>query len=329
MNKRESEPFDPAKAECGSLGEVLREGRQVLEGAGIEDARTDAWLLFEETFRISRALFLADRGEPAPPEKAKHYLEQVKRRAAHIPLAYILGKTDFYGRTFLVDDRVLIPRQDTEILVEEAQTFLKERPEAQILDLCCGSGCILLSLLLEAGSFDVKGTGTDISPGALEVALSNCRQLGIEAVCSDLPGERGDCRPDASYGAQCRCELARADLFDGSWFRRHHLMRFDIITCNPPYIPTGVIPALMEEVRLHEPLSALDGGEDGLDLYRRLAAQASAWLKPDGRILCEIGYDQGDAVRRLFTENGFGSVRIIKDLAGLDRVVSADLKNAG
>ena len=293
-----------------TLRQVYEEGAAGLEDAGIEEARTDAWLLFEEAFGISRSDYLARMDDPAPGPGRARFADMIRRRRMHVPAAYLTGKAYFYGYEFAVDERVLIPRQDTETLVEEALRFLKAFPdeEPSVLDLCCGSGCILLTILKEMPR--AWGIGADLSPEALQVTAKNCTRLGLDP----MPGRTGK-------EERIRCRTACADLFDGTWFREHAGTRFSLITCNPPYIPSDVIPGLMDEVRLYEPHMALDGGEDGLAFYRRLTGEAPAWLKNGGMLLCEIGYDQGESVRTLFTRGGFDGVCVIRDLAGRDRVV--------
>lgn len=191
------------------------------------------------------------------------------------------------GLSFYVNEHVLIPRQDTEILVEETAKFLRDG--MQFLDLCTGSGCILLSLLhLKHG---VEGTGVDLSPEALKVAKKNRERLGAKAA------------------------LIQSDLFDKIE------SAFDVIVSNPPYIKRAEIETLMDEVRLHEPYMALDGHEDGLYFYRKIAEEAPKYLRAGGGLFLEIGCDQGACVAELLRQQGFADVKVVKDLAGLDRVV--------
>jgi release factor glutamine methyltransferase len=191
------------------------------------------------------------------------------------------------GLSFLVDERVLCPRQDTEVLVEEVLRHLMDG--SRILDICTGSGCILLSLL--HFSNDCEGVGVDLSEDALEVAKANAERLGIDATFlhSDL------------------CEKVEG--------------QFDMVVSNPPYIASDVIPGLMPEVRDHEPRMALDGGVSGLDFYERIIPQAREHLRPGGMLFFEIGADQGEAVKALMEAQKFAEVEVIKDYAGLDRVV--------
>ncbi len=268
--------------------EALREGERQLSAAGIDDARTDAWLLLEMVCRMERSAYFLHMEEEMPEERQREYEIALHKRAEHVPLQYIIGETEFMGLKFKVNSHVLIPRQDTETLVEEALRIV--RPGMRILDLCTGSGCVIVSILHNA--VDVEGCATDISKQALNVAKENARLNNVAVL------------------------FERSDLFD------HVDGAFDLIVSNPPYIPTGDILDLMREVRDFEPPEALDGGEDGLCFYRRIAADCGAHLKPGGRLLLEIGYDQAEAVTELLAAAGFSGVRTIRDLARHDRVVS-------
>lgn len=268
--------------------EAIRFGESVLSDAQIEDAKIDAWLLLEMACRIDRNFYYMHMEEDMQEEQVSEYEIAVKKRAEHIPLQYIIGETEFMGLRFKVNSSVLIPRQDTETLVEEALKVVK--PGMKVLDLCTGSGCVIVSILHNAR--DVKGYATDISKQALNVAKENAK-LNDAAV-----------------------NFERSDLFDnvtGS---------FDIIVSNPPYIRTEEIVKLMPEVSHFEPMEALDGKEDGLYFYRKIIAECADYLNPEGRILFEIGYDQGDAVSGLLREAGFQEISVIKDLAHNDRVVT-------
>nr|WP_308626051.1 peptide chain release factor N(5)-glutamine methyltransferase [uncultured Eisenbergiella sp.] len=263
-------------------------GRQILEAAGIQEADWDARLLLETVCGTDRNTLLVHGERPLSREEEVKYQDWIQRRAQHIPLQHLTGEQEFMGLTFLVNEHVLIPRQDTEILVEEVMREMTDG--SRILDMCTGSGCILLSLLHYSN--DCLGTGADLSREALAVAGENARRLGIQAcfLCSDLFDNIED--------------------------------TYDIIVSNPPYIQTGVIGGLMDEVRLHEPLSALDGGEDGLVFYRKILEGCGKHLVRGGGLYFEIGYDQGEAVKGLMEKHGFSQVKVIKDFAGLDRVVS-------
>ena len=275
-----------------TLSGLLREGRGALQAAGIPEWDPDAWYLLEYAAHCTKnEYFLRPEKEVLPQEK-QLYRTLIRKRSAHIPLQYLTGSQEFMGLSFFVDENVLIPRQDTEILVEEALRALGSG--MRVLDVCTGSGCILLSLLkLCAG---LEGTGTDLSEKALQVAGENARRLGVEA------------------------SFVLGDLFEPV------SGKYDCIVSNPPYIASREVDVLMEEVRDHEPRMALDGGEDGLYFYRKIAAQSPKYLKDRGRIFLEIGFDQGEAVAGLLAP-AFDEVRIVQDLAGLGRVVCGILRS--
>ena len=225
--------------------------------------------------------------EDVPKEQKEAYETVLKKRAEHIPLQHITGEQEFMGLPFLVNADVLIPRQDTEILVEEA--LKKAKPGMKILDLCTGSGCIIISMLKYRP--DLYGTASDLSAAALRVAEKNAKINKVTPV------------------------FVQGDLFEpveGA---------FDMIISNPPYIPTAEIEKLMPEVRKYEPFLALDGKEDGLAFYKRIIEEGYSYLNPGGYLLFEIGYDQGKEVSVRMEQAGYQGVKVIKDLAGLDRVV--------
>ena len=275
-----------------TLSGLLREGREALQAAGIPEWDLDAWYLLEYAAHCTKnEYFLRPEKEVLPQEK-QLYRTLIRKRSAHIPLQYLTGSQEFMGFSFAVNENVLIPRQDTEILVEEALRTLGSG--MRVLDVCTGSGCILLSLLkLCAG---LEGTGTDLSEKALQVAGENARRLGVEA------------------------SFVQGDLFEPV------SGKYDCIVSNPPYIASREVDVLMEEVRDHEPRMALDGGEDGLYFYRKIAVQSPKYLNDRGRIFLEIGFDQGEAVAGLLAP-AFDEVRIVQDLAGLDRVVCGILRS--
>ena len=279
---------------------LLKEGQEILEAAGIEEAGLDAWLLLEYESGKNRAYYFAHCKEEADEEIKTSYMEKIRKRAQHIPLQHLTHQGYFMGYEFFVNENVLVPRQDTEVLVEEALSLIKEKEVPQILDMCTGSGCILLSLLLERE--DALGTGVDLSEKALSVAEKNRE----------------------TYHLETRAELIKSDMFQSGYFEGKK-ESFDIIVSNPPYIPTEEIEKLQAEVRFHDPFMALDGKEDGLYFYRIIAKNAGEYLKPGGFLACEIGCDQGEDVKKMFESCGFSDVKVIKDLAGLDRVVSGKL----
>lgn len=281
------------------------EGVSRLAEAGVPEAALDARLLLEHICGTDRNALLVHGDREVDTDRYEKYVKSIQKRAQRIPLQHITGEQEFMGLSFLVNENVLIPRQDTEILTEMVWKALK--PGMSILDMCTGSGCILISLLhLVPGC---RGTGADISEKALETAAENARRL--------LPAACGADRPERGYepAGGGNIQWLQSNLFqevEGT---------YDIIVSNPPYIATEVIKELMPEVREHEPVSALDGAEDGLYFYRQIAGQAAAYLKPEGKLFLEIGYDQAEAVTGLLKENGFQQIEAVKDYAGLDRVV--------
>ena len=280
--------------------ELLTQGIQLLMNAGIEEARLDAWLLLEYTADISRAWYYAHPESEVNEEIVSEYLSLCQKRAAHIPLQHLTPQACFMGYDFYVDERVLVPRQDTEVLAEEALHQLRNIRNPRILDMCTGSGCLLLSLLMELP--DAIGTGVDISEAALAVAERNRKNLELEK----------------------RAVLVQSDTFSGDYFQKNSgniSLEYDMLISNPPYIPTEDIGKLMEEVRFHDPVLALDGREDGLYFYRRITEQAGKYLKPGGWLMYEIGCEQGTDVSAIMQGEGFTEVTVKKDLAGLDRVV--------
>ena len=281
-----------------TLYDLLNEGSAALLQAGDTDGENDAKLLLFEAFHLDLVHFLMDRLRPLSEqdeqvqEQIRTYRSMITKRASRIPLQQILGSQEFMGLEFYVNEHVLIPRQDTETLVELVLQEQQGR-EKKLLDLCTGSGCIAISLAVKGGYESV--TATDLSEEALKVAERNAKAHQKEII------------------------FRQGDLFTA--LPQSEAGTFDIITSNPPYIPTAVIATLEPEVRDHEPMMALDGTEDGLKFYRQIAKKAGTWLKPGGVIYLEIGYDQGEAVSGLLREAGFDKVRVVKDLPGKDRVV--------
>ena len=279
-----------------TYADIYQWGCEQLSAAGIDEAKTDARLLLEWCCGTDRNTLLAHGERGISEEEYNQYTDCIARRKQRIPLQHITGEQDFMGLTYMVNCNVLIPRQDTEVLVEEVMRHLHDG--MRILDMCTGSGCILLSLLRYSN--DCTGVGVDISEDALHVARQNTGKiLGAQVI------------------EQAKVAWRQGNLFDG--FDPED--KFDIIVSNPPYIKTSVIESLMPEVKEHEPLLALDGQEDGLFFYRRIIAQASKFLTGGGMLFFEIGYDQGECVRRLMEEAGYIDIEVIKDFAGLDRVV--------
>lgn len=298
-------------------GELLSEGQKRLKDAGISEYELDAWYLFEHVFGISRARYFLCARERAGEEKRPEFEALLKRRAAREPLQYIIGTQEFMGLEFYVNRYTLIPRQDTETLVE---TVLAEHREKDIslLDMCTGSGCIAVSLAALGGYAHVEAA--DISEEALAAAKKNAKRILGDAEEESGPRERSAGNEESGHpgGAESgRIVFRKSDMF--SAFSRQE--KFDIIVSNPPYIPSAVLEELEPEVRNFEPRSALDGMEDGLFFYRKLAEECGRFLKENGAVYFEIGYDQGSAVCGLLMAHGFKDTRIIRDLAGKDRVV--------
>lgn len=272
--------------------ECYEQGCRTLQAAGIEEAALDARLLLEAVCGTDRNDLLVHGEQPVAPEAEEKYLNWIRQRAEHIPLQQLTGEHGFMGLTFSVNEHVLIPRQDTEILVEEV---LKELHDGmRVLDMCTGSGCILLSLLHYSN--DCEGLGVDLSAEALEVAGRNVLKV--------LTPEKAE-----------HAHFLQSDLFEKVEGK------FEIIVSNPPYIASAEVEKLMPEVRDHEPRMALDGTEDGLYFYRRIIEEAGKHLVSSGMLFFEIGYDQGQAVSELMRTEGYCDVQVVQDYAGLDRVV--------
>lgn len=280
-----------------TLREAYEYGQKQLQLAGIVDADLDAWYLLEFVTGISRAMYYLKMQESVAEEHEVLYRKYIETRATHIPLQHITGVQEFMGLEFLVNQHVLVPRQDTEVLVESVLEVLK--PDMRVLDMCTGSGCILISLMKLHGTSTICGVGVDISKEALKVAQANGERIGVKA------------------------DFIQSDLFenvDG---------RYDVIVSNPPYIRTAVIEELKEEVKCHDPFIALDGKEDGLYFYRKIVEESGRYLKAGGKLYFEIGHDQGVDVKKLMEQAGFTGVTVKKDLAGLDRVVFGSYNNLG
>ena len=272
--------------------ECYEQGCRTLQAAGIEEAALDARLLLEAVCGTDRNDLLVHGEQPVAPEAEEKYLNWIRQRAEHIPLQQLTGEQGFMGLTFNVNEHVLIPRQDTEILVEEV---LKELHDGmRVLDMCTGSGCILLSLLHYSN--DCEGLGVDLSAEALEVAGRNVLKV--------LTPEKAE-----------HAHFLQSDLFEKVEGK------FEIIVSNPPYIASAEVEKLMPEVRDHEPRMALDGTEDGLYFYRRIIEEAGKYLVSSGMLFFEIGYDQGQAVSEMMRTEGYCDVQVVQDYAGLDRVV--------
>lgn len=265
--------------------------RLILKDSGVAEADLDSRLIMEYVCTTNRNTLLAHPDREVSEAEESTIRDMIAKRANRIPLQHITGHQEFMGLDFVVSEDVLIPRQDTEILVEEA--MIETMDGMSVLDMCTGSGCILLSIMRYKNEID--GTGVDKSDKALNIARENAKALGID------------------------CKFIESNLFEGVEGQ------FDVIVSNPPYIATEVIKTLETEVKDHEPIMALDGKEDGLYFYREITKEAVPHLFGGGKLLYEIGYDQGEAVSEIMIENGFKDVRIVKDYAGFDRVVVGHL----
>ena len=283
------------------LGELLSHGTSLLKEAGIAEAAEDARYLLLDALKIDLATFLTHREQPLEKEAAARYLVWIQKRAEGCPAQYITGTQDFMGLTFCVDPRVLIPRMDTEVLVEAVLTWMPHSRGLLGADLCTGSGCIAISLL-SLGSSDLRMYAADLSKDALDVAAENAGRLGVTE----------------------RLTLCQGDLFDA--LPSKCLGALNYIVSNPPYIPTREISGLDRNVREYEPSMALDGGADGLDFYRKIIKEASRWLASDGMVFLEIGCEQGAAVRKLLLEADMTEIQILQDLEHRDRVAVARKK---
>ena len=270
---------------------VLGWTSQHFEKLGLDSPRLTAELLLAHTLRTSRVRLFTDLDRPLEAAELAAYRALIARRAAGEPTQYLTGTREFHGRPFAVDARVLIPRPETELLVDAVLRALPPGRELRLLDLCAGSGCVGVTLVLERPAARV--VATEVSPEAAEVARANAAALGVAD----------------------RFEVRVGDLFGPVEAEPP----FDAIVANPPYVARGELPTLSAEVR-REPALALDGGEDGLDVVRRIVAGAPRWLVPGGLLAMEIGDRQGPAVRSLLEGAGYGSVRIERDLARHDRL---------
>lgn len=282
--------------------EAYRHATALLTEHKVPDAALDAWYLLEYVTKLRRAEYFLKGKEQLPKEQETAFFSLIQKRCSRIPLQYLTGVQEFMGFPFAVSTATLIPRQDTECLVEEAIKYIKQYEKEyaspiRVLDLCTGTGCIIISLAkLCSLSYAV---GTDISEAALKIARKNASDLN-----------------------------AAVEFYCGSLFAAlPQSISFDFIVSNPPYIRTEEISELMPEVREHEPVTALDGAEDGLKFYREIIQAAPKYLSKGGRLLFEIGSNQAEAVSALMEQRGFMELRVGKDYASLDRIVSGVWRN--
>lgn len=273
---------------------ILDWTKQYFQSKGVDSPRLDAEVLLCDVLHCTRLHLYTNFDQPLQEDELKKYREYVARRVKREPVAYILGQKGFMKEVFKVTKDTLIPRPETELLVEKILNLKSFQGDKEILDIGCGSGIIIISLLL--GLPQARGLAIDIDPSAVAVTLDNAKALGVEERCAGLV----------------------SDLFE-------HVLpddKFDLIVSNPPYIPSAVIPTLEPEVR-QEPVLALDGGKDGLDFYRRILEQADNHLLPQGLLALEIGIDEGRAVAEMCKAAGFKATAVCLDYAGIERMVFA------
>jgi len=276
-----------------AIGVAWRQVRDRFRASGIDTPELDARLLAQKAFGLDAMALVRREREIVPDDQLKALDQFAQRRLVGEPVSRIAGEKEFWGLSFALNDSTLVPRPETERLVEEAIAFLETRRSATVLDLGTGSGAIIVSILDAVPK--AKGFATDIAEDALAAAKQNAERHGV---------------------------AGRLQLRQGAWWQAvPHTELFDLIVSNPPYIATPAISELPAEVRVFDPKAALDGGWDGLEAYRAIAAQAARRLNPGGLVLLEIGYNQGETVSRMFSRAGFGRVEVQKDLGGLDRVV--------
>lgn len=327
--------------------DILNRGKTSLKEAGINDYNTDAWLLFEEAFSMDRVSYFMRQHEECNDDSANEsFNHMLEVRCTHVPLQHIIGRQEFMGLDFKVNEHTLIPRQDTECLVEAALGCIdemqrkgtSERDKLRILDMCTGSGCIAVSIskLCENGEAgEIKAVEQSKSKEAAQIKTAAERAAINQEVtkesCIIITGV--DISSEALKIAEINKSIHNAanvtfvesNLFEFCGDRQD--CAWDIIVSNPPYIPTREIDELEDEVRLHDPRAALDGMEDGLYFYREITEKAVCHLNKGGRLLYEIGCNQAQDVSEIMKENGFTDIKVVKDMAGLDRVVTGKLNH--
>lgn len=277
-----------------NIGEVLKYAYDILKKENIDTYMLDAQLLLQKVLKKDKLFIILNRNETLSKDEEEEFLKLINLRKDKMPVKYILGECEFMGLNFYVKEGVLIPRADTEILVEEVIKEIKENNYNRICDVCCGSGAIGVSIgkYIENSTVDCY----DISDIAIEVTGKNIERFLLKD----------------------RLTVEKSDLLTVAIKQNK---KFDVIVSNPPYIKEEVIPTLMEDVKDYEPYIALCGGIDGLDFYRKITNQSLEILENNGLLAFEIGYDQEEEIKELLIENGFTDVRVINDLAGLNRVV--------
>ena len=279
-----------------SVSNVLGEAKRYLKEHQVEEYELDAELLFMDCFAMNRVQIFTKQDTTLGEKEIKRFECFLEERGAGQPVQYILGHCEFMGLEFMVNKNVLIPRQDTEVLVEVVCNYMVKNKALTFIDVGTGSGCIPISVLKLCQEKEMKAVGLDISQQALEVAKANAKKNYVEN----------------------QVEFIKSDVFSGL---RKFLYQADVIVSNPPYIRKDTIGTLMREVKDYEPWMALDGGEDGLFFYEKICCESRQYLKCGGALFFEIGYDQKEDVMNLMKKNGFKQIQCQKDYAGLDRVV--------
>ncbi len=279
-----------------NINEFIHYAEDILKNANIETPVQEAGVMLCQVLKCGRAYLFAHGDRELNPDEKSKLENMLAQRAKNIPLQYIIGNTEFMSLRFMVTSAVLIPRQDTEILVEKVIELANSRERLSVLDMCTGSGCIAVSIAHFCPECSV--VACDISEEAIKVATANSELNGV----------------------QNRVKFFSGDLFESI----KHNQKFDIIVSNPPYIETETIAGLQKEVRSYEPGIALDGGADGLDFYKKITAKAPEYLNFLGWLAFEIGYNQGEKVSTLMKES-FNNIQVLKDYSGNDRVVVGQL----
>lgn len=280
------------------VSDIVKMAQNQLADAGIENAKGEAEQIYCHMKKIDRTGFFLRWSKEAGEIETEQYFDMIAQRAKRRPMQHILGETEFMGYPFVVRENVLIPRMDTEVVVDEALKLVNHKDS--VLDLCCGSGVIGISLVKCAAENKkvLKLTSSDFSDDAIALTKENAQLNDV-----------------------------KLDIYKGDLFEPLKRKKFNVIVSNPPYIKSDVIPTLDVEVREYDPIEALDGGEDGLDFYRRIVAEASDHLKKKGYLIFEIGHDQGMAVAELLKQSGnFENIEISQDLTGRERMVKGQLK---
>lgn len=278
-----------------TIASLLSAAARTLEAAGVDSPRLNAELMLAEVLGLSRTSLVTESASRVDDDSQTRFLEMLDRRSQREPIQHIIGEAHFFGHVFTVNSDVLVPRPETELLVERAVKFLRDRRTPRVFDFGTGSGCIPISIAKEVPLSHVWSV--DVSEAALSIAKTNAGRNGVTD----------------------RVQFLHGDGFDVL----DHGQRFDLIVSNPPYIPTSDLEDLQPEVRDHDPKLALDGGEDGLDFYGRLARSSAQWLVPDGKIMIELGYDQSAAVGALFESEMWIVENVLDDYSRIPRILIA------